>query len=331
MESANLQATESSEPISGSSPLVSVIVPTFNRGYCIVQALQSVLLQNFANFEIIVVDDASTDDTCEQVQRITDTRVHYVAHEKNKGGAAARNSGIRIAKGEFVAFLDSDDYWQPDKLDKQITAMQAAGPKCGMSYTWISCVDDSGKEVLRINPDIDGACFKEMMVSNFIGSFSNIVVRKSLLLDVGALDEAFRSCQDWDLFVRLTRDASVHCLREYAVRYLLSTTDKNRISTNSNSVIQGHNLMLTKYADDYASLPPQIKLRAYRVYMGIFANCGSVRHTVGTGIERMKCGSPLSELKNFSYLILRALRRNLRMKMHAGRRARSLKATLHPS
>lgn len=302
-------------------PVVSVIIPSYNRGYCIAQCLRSVLDQTFADFEIIVVDDASSDDTRAQVSSISDSRIHYLAHDSNQGGAVARNTGIRIAQGEFVAFLDSDDHWQSDKLEKQIAALRQQGPDCGLSYTWISCVDDDGAETLRINPEIDGACFEEMLVSNFIGSFSNIVVRKSLLVEVGALDESFRSCQDWDLFIRLTRHASVHCLREYAVRYLLSVSDKNRISTNPRSVVQGHRRILKKYARDYAALPRPYQRRAFRFFMSVFANAGSVSDAVASGSKRLRCGMSLLDLKDSAHLMLRASRRFLMMKMHALRRA----------
>ncbi|MEO6353630.1 MAG: glycosyltransferase family 2 protein [Burkholderiaceae bacterium] len=302
-------------------PVVSVIIPSYNRGYCIAQCLRSVLSQTFADFEIIVVDDASSDDTRAQVLSIADSRIHYLAHDSNQGGAVARNTGIRIAQGEFVAFLDSDDHWESDKLEKQIAALQQLGPKCGLSYTWISCVDDDGAETLRINPEIDGMCFEEMLVSNFIGSFSNIVVRKSLLIEVCALDESFRSCQDWDLFIRLTRRASVHCLREYAVRYLLSATDKNRISTNPRSVIQGHRRILKKYARDYAALPRPYRRRAFRFFMSVFANAGSVSDAVASGSKRLRCGMSLPDLKDSAHLMLRASRRFLMLKMHAMRRA----------
>ena len=302
-------------------PVVSVIIPSYNRGYCIARCLRSVLNQSFTDFEIIVVDDASSDDTRAQVLSIADSRIRYLAHDVNQGGAVARNSGIRIAAGEFIAFLDSDDDWQPDKLSKQLENMQRLGTRCGLSYTWLSCVNDEGTETLRINPEIDGECFEEMLVSNFIGTFSNIVVRKSLLIEVGALDESFRSCQDWDLFIRLTRHASVHCLREYAVRYLQSVSDKNRISTNPGSVIQGHRRILKKYARDYAALPLAYRRRALRFFMSIFAESGSVRDTVAMGVERVRCGLSPSELKNSVHLMLRASRRFSRMKMHALRRA----------
>ncbi|NMM39122.1 MAG: glycosyltransferase family 2 protein [Glaciimonas sp.] len=302
-------------------PAVSIIIPSYNRGYCIAQCIQSALNQTFTDFEIIVVDDASNDDTQAQVMNIFDSRIHYLTHETNRGGAVARNTGIRIAQGEFVAFLDSDDYWQPDKLEKQIASLRRLGPQWGLSYTWLSCVDEDGMETLRINPEIEGACFEEMLVKNFMGTFSNIVVRKSLLIEVGALDESFRSCQDWDLFIRLTRRASVHCLREYAVRYLLSASDQVRISTNPRSVIQGHRRILHKYADDYSALALPYRRRALGIFMRVFADAGSLSDAITSGFKRLCCGLSLVELKDSAHLMLRVSRKSLMMKMHALRRA----------
>ena len=303
------------------TPIVSVIIPSYNRGYCIAACLRSVLAQSFGDFEIIVVDDASGDDTRAQVASVVDPRIQYLVHDKNQGGAVARNTGIAIARGEFIAFLDSDDHWLPDKLEKQIVSLQRLGPTWGLSYTWLSCVDDNGKETLRINPDIDGACFEEMMVSNFIGSFSNIVVRKSLLVEVGALDVAFRSCQDWDLFIRLTRRASVHCLREYSVRYLQSTLDQFRISTNPRSVVQGHRRILNKYRDEYRVLGRPCRRRAFRFFMSVFAEAGSFTDALACGWTRLRCGPSLAEVKDTVHLMLRASRRLLLLKMHALQRA----------
>ncbi len=305
----------------GPVPAVSIIIPTYNRGYCIAQCLRSVLAQSFRDYEIIVVDDASGDDTEAQVAAVHDARISFIAHSKNQGGAVARNTGIRRARGEFVAFLDSDDTWLPDKLEKQIDGLRQRGTAWGLSYTWLACVDDAGNETLRINPEIEGECSEEMLVSNFIGSFSNVVVRRDLLLEVGALDESFRSCQDWDLFIRLSQRAQVHCLREYAVRYLQSVTDKYRISTNPRSVIQGHRAILSKYAQQYAALPRPYRRRAWRFFMRVFADAGSVPDVVASAFQRLRCGPSLGELKDTGHLMVRAARRFMRIKTLALKRA----------
>jgi glycosyltransferase involved in cell wall biosynthesis len=303
------------------TPLVSVVIPSYNRGYCVEACIDSVLAQTLGDFEIIVVDDASGDDTRERVAAIGDPRIAYVALASNQGGAVARNTGIRRARGEFVAFLDSDDLWLPDKLARQVEGLRRLGPRCGLSYTWLCCVDDDGAETLRIHPDIDGDCFQQMLVSNFIGSFSNLMVRRDLLVEAGGLDEAFRSCQDWDLFIRLCRHSSVHCQREYLVRYLQSVTDTVRISTNPRSVIQGHRRILAKFGPDYAALPAPLRRRAYGVFMSLFAASGSVADAFAMGARRLRSGAGPAELGQCARLLLRAARRKLAQLLAACRRA----------
>jgi glycosyltransferase involved in cell wall biosynthesis len=303
------------------APLVSVVIPSYNRGHCIGACIDSVLAQTLGDFEIIIVDDCSSDDTAARVQAFTDPRISYIRQPTNQGGAAARNVGIRRARGEFVAFLDSDDLWLPEKLAKQIDGFRKAGPQCGLSYTWLCCVDDDGNETLRIHPNIDGFCFQEILVSNFIGSFSNLVVRRDLLIEAGMLDENFRSCQDWDLFIRLCRNASVHCQPEYLVRYLQSVTDKVRISTNPRSVIQGHRRILDKFAADYAALPAPVRRRAYDVFMALFAHSGSVGDVWTLGVKRAGSGAGPTELGRCAHLFARASRRKVAQTMAARRAA----------
>ena len=303
------------------APLVSVVIPTYQRGYCIGACIASVLAQTLGEIEIIVVDDASGDDTAARVAAFDDARIIYLALAANQGGAAARNAGIRRARGEFVAFLDSDDVWLPTKLASQVAGLRRGGPRCGLSYTWLACVDDDGAETLRVHPDVDGDCFEQMLVSNFVGSFSNLVVRRELLLEAGGLDEAFRSCQDWDLLIRLCRHASVHCERDYLVRYLQSVTDAVRISTNPRSVVQGHRRILAKFAGDYAALRAPVRRRAYAVFMGLFAASGSVADTARMAWARLCSGAGPAELAACARLLLRAVRRRAVLMLAARRLA----------
>lgn len=104
--------------------LVSVIIPTYNRANLILQAVKSVLNQTYKNFEIIIVDDGSSDNTEDVINVIHDNRIRYIKHAINKGASAARNTGIREAKGKYIAFQDSDDHWLPDKLEKQVKRIE---------------------------------------------------------------------------------------------------------------------------------------------------------------------------------------------------------------
>lgn len=120
-------------------PRVSVVIPTYNRAREVVRAVESVQRQTFTDLEVIVVDDASPDDTRAAITSITDPRVRYVAHDTNKGGCAARNSGIQAALGRYIAFLDDDDEWLPNKLERQlqVSASSEVDPGvilCGLQY-----------------------------------------------------------------------------------------------------------------------------------------------------------------------------------------------------
>ena len=123
--------------MSKEKPTVSVIIPTYNRAKLLPRAIKSVLNQTFKDFEVIIVDDGSTDNTEEVINEFQkhNKRIKYIRHEKNKGAAAARNTGIKIAQGEYIAFQDSDDEWLPNKLEKQMEIFESAPAEIGVVYT----------------------------------------------------------------------------------------------------------------------------------------------------------------------------------------------------
>ncbi|NMG31218.1 glycosyltransferase family 2 protein [Aromatoleum evansii] len=265
------------------APLVSVVIPSYNRGHALGACIASVLGQTLEDFEIVVVDDASTDDTRERVAAIGDARIRYVAHERNRGGAAARNTGVRVARGDFIAFLDSDDGWAPRKLERQIALLGERGPEYGVAYTWFIGRDRDGGEVSRSDHSLDGSVADALLVANHVGTFSSIVVRRDVFECVGGLDEDLRSCQDWDLSIRLSRVTKICCVEDYLVSYFHNGADKHRISSNPASLIQGHRRMLDKFADDYARLPRDRAAQALRGYLDVFAGAGSFEDVLRLG------------------------------------------------
>ncbi|NMG46097.1 glycosyltransferase [Aromatoleum toluvorans] len=265
------------------APLVSVVIPSFNRGHAIGACIASVLAQTLENFEVVVVDDASTDDTRERVAAIDDPRVRYFAHDRNLGGAAARNTGVRIARGDFIAFLDSDDSWSPRKLERQIALLGERGPEYGVAYTWFIGCDRDGHEVSRSDHSLDGDVADALLVANYVGTFSSIVVRRDVFERVGGLDEGLRSCQDWDLSIRLSRVTKLCCVADYLVTYLHNGADKHRISSNPASLIQGHRRMLEKFSAEYARLPRDKAVRALRGFLDVFAGAGSFEDVLRLG------------------------------------------------
>ena len=184
------------------APTVSVIIPTYNRAHLVGRAICSVLNQTFQDFEIIVVDDGSTDNTEEVVKSFNDPRIRYIRHEQNRGGSAARNTGIRAARGEYIAFLDSDDEWLPEKLDTQLKTMSTlpehfVGVCCGYYRARQS------KIVSVSRPMLYGKLFDKLLKSPFLNGGSCLIVRKNALVAIGGFDEQLARHQDWDLLLRL--------------------------------------------------------------------------------------------------------------------------------
>jgi glycosyltransferase involved in cell wall biosynthesis len=182
-------------------PQVSVIIPTYNRGWIIKEAIDSVLAQDYTEFELIVVDDGSTDHTSDILDSYGDDI--KVLSQKNKGVSAARNLGIAEASGKFIAFLDSDDLWLPQKLTVQIDFFNQTPDAliCQTEEVWI-------RNGLRVNPKKrhkkpSGMIFKPSLELCLV-SPSAVVIQRSLLDRVGEFDETLPACEDYDLWLRIS-------------------------------------------------------------------------------------------------------------------------------
>ena len=201
-----MEITQKSE-----NPAVSVIIPAFNRAWCLRETLQSVLDQTFRNFEIIAVDDGSTDGTAALLRQFSQVRVHR--WEDNRGVSAARNRGIAMARGEWICFLDSDDRWVENKLQVQVDWMQAH-PECPACYTdeiWI-------RNGVRVNPKnkhrkYSGDIFRQCLPLCII-SPSSIMMRASVLEAIGGFDTDLAACEDYDLWLRLASRYPVEFIPE---------------------------------------------------------------------------------------------------------------------
>lgn len=197
---------------------VSVIIPTYNRANILARAIDSVLCQTYENFELIIVDDKSQDNTSKIVKEFKDSRIRYYKNEKNLGGSVTRNVGIEKAKCEYIAFLDDDDSWLPTKLEKQISLIELLGPEyCGI-YTGIIYYKNSKKICEKIPKKVEDM-FKELLWGNCIGTTSTILLKKECLDDVGYFNEELPSAQDRELYLRLARSYKFKALREPLVRH----------------------------------------------------------------------------------------------------------------
>ncbi|MBT5028488.1 MAG: glycosyltransferase [Nitrospina sp.] len=197
-----------------SKPTVSVIMPTFNRGYCLAESIHSVLNQSFTDFELIVVDDGSTDDSLQLLSEFTSLKLIHL--KENRGVSYARNRGFEIAQGEWIAFLDSDDLWEKDKLARQMSWL-THHPQWHAVHTdeiWI-------RKGVRVNPmnkhqkysgDIFRHCLPLCVVSP-----STVILRAQLLREVGGFDEDMPVCEDYDLWLRIAKQYPFHFIEEKLV------------------------------------------------------------------------------------------------------------------
>jgi glycosyltransferase involved in cell wall biosynthesis len=226
-------------------PQVSVIIPTCNRSEFLRGAIASVLNQTYQNFEIIVVDDASTDNIFEIVAAFKDERIRFIRHDTNKGGSAARNTGILASKCDYIAFLDDDDEWLPDKLRKQMEILVASPPEVGCVYTGCLDVDKaSGKVIRQRIPTKRGNLSRELLIENCVGGTSAMLLKKVCLQRVGLFDENLPRSQDYDLWIRISREFLFECVPESLFKYHVHG---KKISTDLRAV-KGLDLLATKYA-----------------------------------------------------------------------------------
>ncbi len=202
------------------TPLVSVVIPTYNRAELIARAAHSVLLQAYSDLEVIIVDDASTDDTQDQIRSLqqVDHRIQYIQHETNRGAQAARNTGVQAAKGEYVAFLDSDNEWLPGKLQRQMVLFSSHHNSPGAVYCGYWKVSADGNALNDYAPRYRGQVYKQAL-GKWLTDTSTLVVRKDILEKIHGLDEHVRAYQEWDLCIRLARECEFDFVPECLVLY----------------------------------------------------------------------------------------------------------------
>ena len=205
---------------------VSVIIPTFNRCSPLKNAIESVLAQTFQDFEIIVVNDGSTDQTSKYLSTLKDRRFRYIEFETNRGGSFARNEGIKQAKGEYIAFLDDDDYWESTKLEEQIHLIQEQN--VDLCYTGLNLYTYNNKFIkYAFHRPRYVNLYRSIMNDNFFGGTSSILVKKKLVEEAGCFDHNLPALQDYDLFIRLIKHGcTIKGINKPLVKYYI--VDVNR-------------------------------------------------------------------------------------------------------
>jgi len=250
-----------------SSASISVVIPTYQRAELLEEAIISAASQSIAPAEIVVVDDGSTDATAEVVERLRselgpEIEVIYLSQVR-RGGNAARNAGVRAASGDWIAFLDSDDLWVGDKLEKQL-ARVALSPGSVACYCGLRGFSEEGQlpEEHRAFPE--GDLSSSLLVRDGTAPTSCYLVRRSVLLEAGLFDEELQARQDWDMWIRVSMYGAIVSVPEPLTRF--RHHDGERTASDPSRELRAYRAIRIKYRDRLRALPLEARMAARSAY-----------------------------------------------------------------
>jgi glycosyltransferase involved in cell wall biosynthesis len=236
------------------TPQVSVIIPAFNAEMTIMAALESALGQTFADLEVILVDDASTDATVERATAIRDQRVRLL-RIPHGGVARARNCGIQAARGQFIAFLDADDMWTPDKLEAQVEAL-SLDPNAWAVYSWTIFCDADGSYLFAKAPEsISGDVYAALLTTFFLASGSNALARRACIESIGHFDGSMEPVEDWEFWLRCAKQGRFALVPRYQIFYRFTV---GSASTTVERYLSAIELIAER---EFAAAPPALRGR----------------------------------------------------------------------
>jgi len=235
-------------------PIISVIIPAYNAEKTIKETIESVLNQTVTDFEVLVINDGSTDGTLDVIDGIKDERLRVFSYP-HAGVAPTRNRGLVHAVGEYISFLDADDLWTPDKLEAQLKALQE-NPQAAVAYSWTDWIDEL-RQFLRAGGYIteNGRVYEKLLVRDFIESGSNPLIRAEAFQSVGNFDESLEFSEDWDMWLRLAACYEFVAVPSAQILYRISP---NSASFNVWKMEAGSLRVLEKA---WAQIPPSIQHR----------------------------------------------------------------------
>ena len=235
--------------VNSNTPEVSIILPTYNRADTIKRSVTSIINQTFENWELLIVDDGSTDSTAESVNNL-DPRIKY-HYQKNKGVYTARNNGLNLSRCNYITFMDSDDEWMPQKLTLQVEKFEKTSGKVGLIYAFYDVIYDKTNTLVgKIDTHHKGDVYEVCLSGNPIGA-STVLIRKEVLQKVGYFDERFNGMQDWDLWLRISKHYHFDYVPKYVFKYYLHD---NQLSCNLALRVQIWECFLAKFKDDFIQL-----------------------------------------------------------------------------
>jgi glycosyltransferase involved in cell wall biosynthesis len=212
--------------------IVSIIIPTFNRKFMVCKAIDSALNQTYKDIEIIVVDDGSSDNTQELLVQKYRDKIKYF-YQENRGVAGARNAGIQESRGEYIAFLDSDDTWMPAKLDAQMKIFQS-DTDVGLVYCGYTTLDMQGEIVGQVKPACKGMIYYDLVLGNQMGA-SSVVIKRECVEQIGFFQGRYSPAEDYEYWLRISRKYKVDFVEDPLVQYV---THDQGLSQNGRAMEQ---------------------------------------------------------------------------------------------
>lgn len=259
-----------------SRPKVSVVIPTYNSEQFIRQTIDSVFNQSYHDFEVIVVDDGSSD----RIDRIISSygsRLTYI-RKKNEGISVARNTGIAQAQGEYIAFIDHDDIWLPEKLEEQMALLED-NKAIGLCFSDAYIISEGGersRNLFKICPPHSGIVFKQLLQENFIPVLT-VVVKKEVFKKIGLFNPHYKIAEDWDLFLRITKQYPVafinRPLAEYRVHKRSFSRQRGLICLESIEIINKY----IETVDKTTAKRLKMKKRNFRLEAGMVYLCSGMK------------------------------------------------------
>ena len=233
-------------------PLVSIIIPTHNMAKFLQLSAGSVFKQTYKNFELIIVDDASEDNTEEIIKQFNDKRIKYIKRDQKGGVSSARNCGIDNSRGDYIAFLDADNEWMENKLEKQMFKFENVSDDVGLVYThYLGIFLTSGEVICEFKGCYSGDVEADLAVGCFLGVCA-VIIRRKCIEKVGYFDPDVDYNEDWDLWLRIAKYYKFDFIPEFLAKYYVHG---NQLSCNLSPMVVAWENFLDKHKDMYEKMP----------------------------------------------------------------------------
>ena len=244
-------------------PKVTVVIPAYNAIAFLPATLASVLQQTFTDFDVLIVNDGSTDEIAAWFTTVDDDRVRLLS-QVNKGVAEARNTGIVEAQGDYIAFLDADDLWEPTKLEKQMQCLDAK-PEVGLVYTWTRLVDETGNPTgVKYDSEVEGNVWQQILVGDIVCSGSSAMVRRDCFDRLGGFDSNSTPAEDFDMWTRISADYPFALVKEFLLDYRQHSSNSSK---NHRKMMQALRITFEKR---FQSVPLEMLYLRNVAYAGMY-------------------------------------------------------------